>query len=268
MFYDLAVGLPSLAFLLFLGWQLQPSLRKLRRSRSLIMATYFGFLWCITILNLFRCILQMARNGTSSTHASAWNALWLLTRFGMIMLEASVVVYLLQGHTASGLKALLNTLAVSGGAALGDMLVKIVYIAGFHVPLFLFNPTGDMAWSKWSFWLMHALVAMLCYAAIVLLPFTPWRELLPAKASFYSYALCLLGLYTTMAVGSILVGSKVVGGYCVYGVGVWLYYSAYPPLVYFTFLQDFFSDEQLDMDLLYYSEMRDAGVFDDAAELS
>lgn len=64
------------------GWRLQPSLRKLRRSRSLIMATYFAFLWCITILNLFRCVLQMARNGTSSTHATLWNALWLLTRFG------------------------------------------------------------------------------------------------------------------------------------------------------------------------------------------
>jgi hypothetical protein len=75
-----------------------------------------------------------------------------------------------------------------------------------------------MAWSKWSFWLVHALLAMLCYAAIVLLPFAPpgWRELLPAKASFFSYAVCLLGLYMVCAVGAILVGSKVVGGYCVY----------------------------------------------------
>jgi hypothetical protein len=166
-------------------------------------------------------------------------------------------------HSVGAVQALLNTVIVSGGAALCDLLVKILYITAFHVPLFLYNPSGDMAWSKWSFWVMHSLLAMLCYAAIVLLPFTPWRELLPAKASFYSYAMCLLGLYITMAVGSILVGSKVVGGYCVYGTAIWLYYSCYPPLVYFTFLQDFFSDEQLDMDLLYYSEMRDAGVFDD-----
>jgi hypothetical protein len=64
------------------AWRLKPSLRKLQRSRSLIMGTYYGFLWAITILNLFRCILQMARNGTSSIHASLWNTLWLLTRFG------------------------------------------------------------------------------------------------------------------------------------------------------------------------------------------
>lgn len=64
------------------AWRLKPSLRKLQRSRSLIMGTYYGFLWAITILNLFRCILQMSRTGTSSTHASLWNAFWLLTRFG------------------------------------------------------------------------------------------------------------------------------------------------------------------------------------------
>jgi hypothetical protein len=165
-------------------------------------------------------------------------------------------------------QALMNTMVVSGGAALLDLLVKILYIAAFHVPLFLLNPSGDMAWAKWHFWVVHSLLAVVCYAAIVALPFTPWRELLPVRATFQTYATCLLGLYITMTVGSILVGSKVVGGYCVYGSAMWLYYSCYPPLVYWTFLKDFFSDDELDMDLLYYSEMRDAGVFDDAQELS
>jgi hypothetical protein len=44
------------------------------------MATYYGFLWGITVLNLFRCILQMVQTGSS--HATLWNVLWLLTRFG------------------------------------------------------------------------------------------------------------------------------------------------------------------------------------------
>lgn len=163
-------------------------------------------------------------------------------------------------------QALLHTLAVSGTAAGVDMLVKLLYITALHVPLFLYNPAGDMAWSKWSFWLVHSLIALLAYGAMVALPFTPWRELLPAKASFYGYALCLLGMYITMAVGSILVGCKLVGGYCVYGSATWLYYSCYPPLVYFTFLAEFFGEEELDTDLLLYSEMRDAGVFDDGAQ--
>lgn len=62
------------------AWGLKSSLRKLQRSRSHIMATYYGFLWAITVLNLFRCILQMVQTGSS--HATPWNVLWLLTRFG------------------------------------------------------------------------------------------------------------------------------------------------------------------------------------------
>jgi hypothetical protein len=125
------------------------------------------------------------------------------------------------------------------------------------------DPSADMTWSKWSFWLVHALIATLIYATILILPFTQWRDLLPAKSSFYGYVRCLLLVYTCLAVGAILIGSKLLAGYCIYGIANWLYYAAYPPVVYLTFLADFFADDQLDMDLLYYSEMRDAGCFED-----
>jgi phosphatidylserine/phosphatidylglycerophosphate/cardiolipin synthase-like enzyme len=74
---------PVVDFCCFCGlqaWGLKSSLRKLQRSRSHIMATYYGFLWGSTVLNLFRCILQMVQTGSS--HATLWNVLWLLTRFG------------------------------------------------------------------------------------------------------------------------------------------------------------------------------------------
>ena len=99
-------------------------------------------------------------------------------------------------------------------------------------------------------------------------------------------------------------GSKVEAGYCVYGLASFLYYSIYPPvrashqcsvlfsssgkhvwlytvhrtfrhlrtsldmqLLYITFLAEFFSDnEGLDMDMMYYSEMKDAGYFEDSYE--
>ena len=38
-------------------------------------------------------------------------------------------------------------------------------------------------------------------------------------------------------------------------------------LLYITFLAEFFSDnEGLDMDMMYYSEMKDAGYFEDSYE--
>ena len=38
-------------------------------------------------------------------------------------------------------------------------------------------------------------------------------------------------------------------------------------LLYITFLAEFFSDDEgLDMDMMYYSEMKDAGYFDESHE--
>jgi hypothetical protein len=55
-------------------------MRKLRHSRSHMMTTYYGFLWGITLLNSLRCLVQMLQLG--GAHATLWNTLWLLTRFG------------------------------------------------------------------------------------------------------------------------------------------------------------------------------------------
>ena len=67
--------------------------------------------------------------------------------------------------------------------------------------------------------------------------------------------------------GAVLLGAALLlggehGGYCVYGIATFAQYAAYPPLLYATFLADFFSEEDdLDADGPYYSEMHDAGFF-------
>jgi hypothetical protein len=80
------------------------------------------------------------------------------------------------------------------------------------------------------------------------------------------YLQVLLALNVVSVVGSVLIGCHVVAGYCVYGAASCLYYGAYPPLVYATFLAEFFADEQLDLDLMYYSEMHEAGFLEDGAQ--
>ncbi|KAF8073048.1 CAND8 [Scenedesmus sp. PABB004] len=225
------------------------------------MGAYYTFLWGVALLNAARCVLQLAQRGDG--HAALWNALWLVTRFGMISLEASVVVYLLQGFAAPGEQALRNTLAASGAAAAVDTGVKALLIFVSRVPLYLYDPASDMAWSKWAFWLAHGLAGVAAYGALAALPWTPWREALPARRGFRRYVAALLGLHAALSVGAALVGSKLVGGYCVYGLASWLYYAAWPPLLYATFLSEFLADSELDTDLLLYSEMHEAGCFAD-----
>ena len=62
--------------------------------------------------------------------------------------------------------------------------------------------------------------------------------------------------------GSLLVGCKLAAAYCLYGLATWAHYAAFPPLLYITFLAEFLSDDTLDLDTQYYSEMREAGCFE------
>ncbi|PNX66511.1 hypothetical protein L195_g055132 [Trifolium pratense] len=47
-----------------------------------------------------------------------------------------------------------------------------------------------------------------------------------------------------------------------YHVTVVCYHAFYLPLLYITFLADFFQEEDFHMENVYYSEMKDAGFFE------
>ncbi|KAI8477125.1 MAG: transmembrane protein adipocyte-associated 1 [Monoraphidium minutum] len=249
--------LPSLAFLVFLALRLEASVRKLRRSRSHVMAVYYAFVWAITALNVLRALVALV------PATGLWDVLWLVTRFGQLVVEVSVIVFLVQGLATTTHQALLRTLAVSGAVAGLEAAVKVIYIFALHVPLFLdgstpSDPTGDTRWSKWGFWLARAGLSAAAYAAVAALPATPWRDLLPSKPELRRYAAALAAAYACKAAGALLIGARAGGGYCLFAAGAWLYDAGYPPLVYVTFLAGFLQEEELDTDLLLYSEMREA----------
>jgi hypothetical protein len=224
------------------------------------MRTYYTFLWVICVLNLCWRLLktQQSRNHDKET---AWNIMSLGTRFGLVLLEVSVVVFLFQGYLISGWGALLRTLLFSGIFATADALVTAVVMFGFGVPLFTVqDDAGD--WPKWGFWLFQNLFFAAVYAVILTLPYTGWRDRLPARPSFYRYVMILFILNGLDGLGSLLLGFGASFGYCVYGFAGFAYYSLYPPLLYTTFLADFLREEEMQIGDAYYSEMKDAGYFD------
>ena len=102
------------------------------------------------------------------------------------------------------------------------------------------------------------------YAGITVLPYTAYRDMLPARPAFYRYAGALLALYGAGTMAAVLVAGGAEWGYCLAGLVNFLYYVGYPPLLYLTFLADFFREDEFELESAYYSEMRDAGYFDDA----
>lgn len=224
------------------------------------MSTYYVFLWIIAILNLCWSVLEVVE-AKSSSHATVWNAMSLITRFGITLLEVSVVVFLSQGYLISGWDALLRTLLISGLFAAVDAIVKTIYIFGLDIPL-LVNEDDAGNWHKWGFWSVHTILFVGVYLLILILPHTKWRDYLPARPSFYRYVLILFILNCVSAMGSFMLGLGADFGYCVYGLTTFSYYAFYPPLLYMTFLADFFREEDFQMEDVYYSEMKDAGYFD------
>ncbi|KAL6636885.1 hypothetical protein ACP70R_024457 [Stipagrostis hirtigluma subsp. patula] len=239
--YSLAVMLPSLAFVGFLAWQSRRSFRRLSYGRShVVVVAYYALLWAVAVLNLLWCFMQGR---------------------GMLFLEVSLIAFLLQGNDASGFESLARTFVISGAVVAADLLLKTIYVFGFGVPLFIDADHGTGG--KWGLWILHKLVLTGVYGLIVFMHHSRWRDRLPAKPAYYNYICAMLLLNGISLFGCFLVASGAAGfGLWLYNLTTVCYHSLYLPLLYVTFLADFFQEEDMLLESVYYSEMKDAGFFD------
>ncbi|CAF1939200.1 unnamed protein product [Brassica napus] len=89
-----------------------------------------------------------------------------------------------------------------------------------------------------------------------------YKERLPARPAFYKYITCMLALNGLSLFACALAANGAHFGLWLYGITSVCYHSFYLPLLYVTFLADFFQEEDLNLENVYYSEMKDAGFFD------
>ncbi|KAF7851727.1 hypothetical protein BT93_L3037 [Corymbia citriodora subsp. variegata] len=248
----------SLAFALYLAVQARKSFSKLSSGRSSIMIAYYGCLWLVSLLNLTWCSLQAWE--CSPGKEVAWNILSLFTTSGMLFLEVSLVAFLLQGNSASGLHALTRTFVVSGLIVGLDLFLKAIYLFAFGIPLFI-DDIENPHKVKWGLWVVHQLVLTAVYGSILFMYHSRWRERLPARPAFYRYVIIMLIMNALALFACGLTGNGAGFGLWLYGATIVCYHAFYLPLLYFTFLADFFQ-EDLQLENVYYSEMKDAGFFD------
>lgn len=259
IFHNLFLILPSISFVLFLAFQARKSISKLSNGRSHIIIAYYAFLWVVSLLNLVWCSLQ----GWECTAGKevAWSILSLFTISGMLFLEVSLMAFLLQGNYASGQEALTRTFGISGVIVGVDIFLKGIYTFGFGVPLFI-DTSQESHKVKWGLWVIHKLLLTGVYGLIFFLYRSRWRERLPARPSFYNY---ITIMFCVNAIAMLACAFAANGA----AVGLWMnevvtvcYHAFYLPLLYVTFLSDFFQEEDLHLENVYYSEMKDAGFFD------
>lgn len=257
--HNICLIVPSALFVLYLAFQAKKSFVKLSSGRSYIIIAYYWFLWLVSLLNLAWCLLQ-AWECTPGREAP-WNILSLFTTSGMLFLEISLMAFLLQGNHASGREALTRTFVVSGLIVGFDILLKVIYLFGFGIPLFIDNGEGTHR-VKWGLWVVHKLLLTAVYGIILFMYNSKWRERLPARPAFYKYNTIMFCLNVIALFACLLTGHGVGFGFWLYNVTVVCYHGFYLLLLYVTFLADFFQEEDLHLENVYYSEMKDAGFFD------
>jgi hypothetical protein len=261
--HNLALIVFSSMFVLYLASHSKKSFAKLSQGRSYIMISYYGVLWLVSVLNLAWCSLQAWE--CTPGKEMPWNILSLFTTTGMLFLEVSLMAFLLQGNHASGLEALTRTFVVSGVIVGLDLLLKC--------PLFRQCISLDLQF-------LCSLRTMTIHTGLNgACGLSTSYCLLLYMASFYSSTtqdgergylqdlrfttiIVMFSLNAIALFACALTGQGAGFGFWLYDVTVICYHAFYLPLLYVTFLADFFQEEDLHLENVYYSEMKDAGFFD------
>ncbi|XP_043726096.1 protein CANDIDATE G-PROTEIN COUPLED RECEPTOR 2-like [Telopea speciosissima] len=259
VWYNVSLIVPSVLFVVYLSLQAKKSFTKLSRGRSYIMIAYYGLLWLVSVLNIAWCSLQTWE--CTSGKEFSWNLLSLFTASGMLFLEISLMAFLLQGNYTSGLDALTRTFVVSGIIVGADILLKAIYVFAFEIPLFIDSEETTQR-VKWGLWVVHKLLLTAVYGVILCMYNSKWREKLPARPAFYNYIIAMFSLNVAALFACGLMGNDVGFGFWLYNLTTICYHDFYLPLLYVTFLADFFQEEDMRLENAYYSEMKDAGFFD------
>ncbi|KAL0744384.1 hypothetical protein Bca4012_085897 [Brassica carinata] len=184
------------------------------------------------------------------------------------MVSLSLVAFLFQGNYANGGEALTRTFLISGLVIGLDLLLKgfyysfqAIYLFGFGVQLFIDNDEHIQK-LKWGLWVIHKLLLASIYGMIFFMYNSKHRERLPARPAFYKYITCMLALNGLSLFACALAANGAHFGLWLFGITSVCYHAFYLPLLYVTFLADFFQEEDLNLENVYYSEMKHAGFFD------
>lgn len=268
--WDVVLLLPNLFFLIFLAVRFNRARLKLRATSSPIFMAFYGLVVMNVIISIVRCLVSMCVNATDIAGSYVDTLLWVSVRFFLLSTEISVVIFgLAFGHldSRSSIRHVLLatsfiSLAFSSSQAALEVLSPDDNFRVANSDLTLFGHGGML------FWFISSVTFTTIYLCILILPWTRLRErlALPTKRSFYMYILVLMLLNLVQSVGSGLLLYSVAEGLCVVDVTTCLYFTLFTPLVYHTFLSEFFGVSQPSIMFSYKAQVDD-GVEDDIVSL-
>ncbi|XP_018394501.1 PREDICTED: transmembrane protein adipocyte-associated 1 homolog [Cyphomyrmex costatus] len=262
--WDIIILVPNLLFLLFIAMRFNRARLKLRATSSPIFLAFYGLVICNVIISVVRCVVSMTVNAAATTvGGKADKVLWVTVRFFLLSTEMSVVIFgLAFGHLdsrSSIRRVLLATSFIALAFTITQGTLELVLPDDtFHIPsrdFYVFGHGGMM------FWFCSSLVFTTIYLFILILPWTRLRDrlALPTRKSFYVYAgiLATLDLVQSIGAGFLNYTQNPVG-LCIVDFTAAVYLTLFTPLVYHTFLSEFFGVSQPSIMFSYKAQVDDA----------
>ncbi|VDO67678.1 unnamed protein product [Haemonchus placei] len=205
-YWDLAILLPNLFFLLFLLLNGRHVLKKISGSKSPVFKAFFVLVYLTTIMNVIRCIVSMSISATNPVGELVDKILWISLKFFYMTSELSVLTFaLLFGHLDSSTsirRALVATLLISlAHTGIQSVLELKLIDQSIADGFFDLHSEGGLL-----FWLLTSAAFALVYLFVLCLPITCVRRYvtLPSKCSFYLYCMMLSFLNILQALGALL----------------------------------------------------------------
>ncbi|XP_076238280.1 uncharacterized protein LOC143181643 [Calliopsis andreniformis] len=261
--WDVIILVPNLLFLLFIAVRFNRARLKLRATSSPIFLAFYGLVICNIVISVIRCIVSMTVNAAATVGGKADKVLWVTVRFFLLSTEMSVVIFgLAFGHLdsrSSIRRVLLATSFIALAFTITQGTLELVLPDDtFRIPsrdFYVFGHGGMM------FWFCSSLVFTMIYLFILILPWTRLRDrlTLPTKKSFYIYAgtLATLDLVQSIGAGFLNYTQNPIG-LCIVDFTAAVYLTLFTPLVYHTFLSEFFGVSQPSIMFSYKAQVDDA----------
>ncbi|KZC13455.1 PREDICTED: uncharacterized protein LOC107191659 [Dufourea novaeangliae] len=261
--WDVVILMPNLLFLLFIAVRFNRARLKLRATSSPIFLAFYGLVICNVVISVIRCVVSMTVNAAATVGGKVDKVLWVTVRFFLLSTEMSVVIFCLAfGHLdsrSSIRRVLLATSFIALAFTITQGTLELILPDDtFRIPsknFYVFGHGGMM------FWFCSSLVFTVIYLFILILPWTRLRDrlTLPTRKSFYIYAgtLAMLDLVQSVGAGFLNYTQNPVG-LCIVDFTAALYLTLFTPLVYHTFLSEFFGISQPSIMFSYKAQVDDA----------
>ncbi|KAK7102635.1 transmembrane protein adipocyte-associated 1 homolog [Littorina saxatilis] len=264
--WDVMILVPNALFLAFLLFRLRNNVSKLQTSSSPIFTAFYGLVFVVSVISVLRCIVSMTVNASVEAGDIADKMLWLLLRFFLLGTEASVIIFgIYFGHLDSRTSIRRVLICTSFFALVYSTVQGTLEMNYQHSSYSVSNPDNTtenfdlFAHGGMIFLCTSSSFFCLVYCVVLILPLTSIRErfTLPTKRSFYYYVGALAGLNFVQAIGSLLMYQMVGHALCVIDVTTYVYFTLFDPLVYGTFLWNFFRTTQTGILFSYKHQVDD-----------